>query len=178
MTRKKLKLDQLAKLRQFRQGDDVGDFLSTQFRQVIRALEHGYVDESQNGKAETQSCGSISTTSITAIDAANLRVNFKANGGRIWVGLVGVGDSFIGADNINFNCLSIFKILRDSTEIASHTLSAQAGGANSALIRVPSSCLYVIEHDLPPGDYVYKVQYLAAFGTARIQNAKLVVYEF
>ena len=44
MARNKVKIDELAKLRQFRKGDDVDDFLSTQFRQVVRAIEQAYVN--------------------------------------------------------------------------------------------------------------------------------------
>lgn len=44
MARNKLRIDQLAKLRQFRNGDDINDFLRTQFRQIVRALEQAYVD--------------------------------------------------------------------------------------------------------------------------------------
>lgn len=44
MARNKLKIDQLAKLRQYKNGDNISEFLSTQFRQIVRALEQAYVD--------------------------------------------------------------------------------------------------------------------------------------
>lgn len=43
MAKKRLKNDQLAKLRQFQKGMDVEDYLQNQHRQVIRALEESYV---------------------------------------------------------------------------------------------------------------------------------------
>lgn len=43
MANQKLKIDQLAKLRQYKAGDDVSQFMSTQFRQIIRALEQAYI---------------------------------------------------------------------------------------------------------------------------------------
>ena len=43
MAKAKLKIDQLAKLRQFSGGDDPAQFLATQWRQVVRALEQSYV---------------------------------------------------------------------------------------------------------------------------------------
>lgn len=42
--RKKLKIDQLAKLRQFTPGMDVEKFLSSEFRQIVRALEQSGID--------------------------------------------------------------------------------------------------------------------------------------
>jgi hypothetical protein len=47
MAKKKLKIDQLAKLRQFTKGMNVEEFLSDQFRQIIRALEQAYVDQDE-----------------------------------------------------------------------------------------------------------------------------------
>lgn len=43
MAKSRIKIDELAKLRQFKKGDNVDDFLSTQFRQVVRAIEQAYV---------------------------------------------------------------------------------------------------------------------------------------
>lgn len=43
MAKKRLKNDHLAKLRQFKKGMDVEEFLSSEHRQVIRALEESYV---------------------------------------------------------------------------------------------------------------------------------------
>lgn len=48
MARIKIKNDTLAKLRQFKKGMDIEDFLEGQFRQVVRALESNYVDVTDN----------------------------------------------------------------------------------------------------------------------------------
>ena len=44
MAKKRLKNDQLAKLRQFQKGMNVEDYLSNEHRQVIRALEESYIN--------------------------------------------------------------------------------------------------------------------------------------
>jgi hypothetical protein len=44
MAKQKLKIDQLAKLRQFKPGMDPSAFLSTEFRQIVRALEQAYIE--------------------------------------------------------------------------------------------------------------------------------------
>lgn len=44
MARNKVKIDNLAKLRQYTPGEDIGTFLSTQFRQITTALDNAYVD--------------------------------------------------------------------------------------------------------------------------------------
>jgi hypothetical protein len=54
MAKKPLKIDQLAKLRQFKPGTDPGEFLSTQWRQVARALEQAYVVTEDSTATTTQ----------------------------------------------------------------------------------------------------------------------------
>ena len=72
MAKKRLKIDELAKLRQFRKGDDVDDFLSTQFRQVVRAIEQAYVktDDSSTNSPTDLSAYSTTAQMNAAIAAA------------------------------------------------------------------------------------------------------------
>ena len=71
MTVLKVKNTQLAKLREFRKGMDLEDFMSNEFRQVIRALEGLYVDSPEattfketSSYVESSSCGTYSTVAI------------------------------------------------------------------------------------------------------------------
>lgn len=54
MAKSKLKINQLAKLRQFSQGQDPGEFLQTEWRQVVRALEQAYVDVADSSSTNSQ----------------------------------------------------------------------------------------------------------------------------
>ena len=44
MARNRLKIDNLAKLRQYSPGQDLGEFMQNQFRQIVTALDNAYVD--------------------------------------------------------------------------------------------------------------------------------------
>lgn len=55
MAKKPLKLQTLAKLRQFSQGMDPGEFLKTEWRQVTRALEQAYVNVEDSSSSSASS---------------------------------------------------------------------------------------------------------------------------
>ena len=175
MARNNLKIQDLAKLRNFKKGDDIGQFLSTQFRQINKALEQAYVD-SASFYVESQSSGSF--LSATAAPVTNLNVKVKSSGLKLWVGLVGLGDSWIQADDTTSSATSEIQILRNNTIIYAHSISTSAAGATATYVRVPSSSVYFVEHDLAPGEYIYSVAVLPTTGNARIYNSKLVAYEF
>ena len=44
MSRLKINNKELAKLREFKSGSDVDKYLSTEFKQVLRALQNQYID--------------------------------------------------------------------------------------------------------------------------------------
>lgn len=64
MAKKRLKNDQLAKLRQFQKGMNVEDYLFNEHRQVIRALEESYIDTS--GDFNVPGLYAYKTTSISS----------------------------------------------------------------------------------------------------------------
>lgn len=194
MAKKRLKIDQLAKLRQFTKGMDVEEFLSTQFRQIARAIEQAYVvqddvDSLISSAMEipsseiSSSCGLFSTTNTSPTDVTNLSVQIKTTGKRVWAGLVWDDNTLAfgalqASDAASPACFAEFAIHRDSTIIAQYNVGGQASGAATNLVRVPSSCLYAIEHDLPAGTYTYKVKANIAIGKAWVFYSKLKVYEF
>lgn len=192
MAKKRLKIDQLAKLRQFTTGMDVEKYLSSEFRQLIRALEQGYIQTDEVdptsiynagiNKKESGDCGGFSTASGLAVDVTNLSVQITTTGKKVWIGLVWSGvagnNSSLQTDAAGTVASADYYILRDSTEISRQSLVTQIGAATSALIRVPGSILYCVEHDLPAGTYTYKVQAKSITGTARVSHSKLQVYEF
>ena len=59
MSRTKVKNSNLAKLREYRKGMDVQDYLQTEFRQVLRSLQNLYVDDdtSSDGTSEVEMIG-------------------------------------------------------------------------------------------------------------------------
>lgn len=61
MAKKRLKIDSLAKLRQYTQEQDPAQFLSTEWRQVVRALEQAYVETD----AATNTTNIITPTTTT-----------------------------------------------------------------------------------------------------------------
>ena len=64
MAKKKLKNDALAKLRQYSAEMDPAEFLSTEWRQVVRALEQSYVETDDIPLAST-----IATSGFYGVDA-------------------------------------------------------------------------------------------------------------
>ena len=68
----KLKIDQLAKLRQFTVGMDPSQFLATEFRQVVRALEQAYVDT--NGSTIFYASIPGNTSGTVPIDSSNSKI--------------------------------------------------------------------------------------------------------
>lgn len=82
MSKMKLKIDQLAKLRQFTVGMDPSQFLATEFRQVIKALEQAYVDTSSGSSKVTIFNGSTifyasipgNTSGTVPIDSSNSKI--------------------------------------------------------------------------------------------------------
>lgn len=79
--RKKLKIDQLAKLRQFTPGMDVEKFLSSEFRQIVRAIEQSGIDLDDYLTAE-QVQNAISSPSTGKSDL------YATNGSSFAVGVV------------------------------------------------------------------------------------------
>lgn len=176
MAKRRLKIDQLAKLRQFTPGMDVEKFLSGEFRQYTRALEQSYIDDPEN-RSESEIC-------TVAADIHKLTTKITTTGRKLWVGLVwsGIKDTSSSirissaADGI---ASGYFQIIRDITVVAQYKLSNIATGTITSInIDVPAISLSTIEHNLAPGSYTYKVQALADFGSISILNSKLLVYEF
>lgn len=92
MTDLKVKNRQLARLREFRKGDDVEEFLVTQFRQICRALDNSYVS------ADTAN----NTTNITntTVGSADL---YAQNQPSFSVGTVSLVDRVLKAGTVTSN---------------------------------------------------------------------------
>lgn len=71
MAKSRIKIDELAKLRQFKKGDNVDDFLSTQFRQVVRAIEQAYVRTSDSTTSPPPDLSAYPTTAQMNTAIAN-----------------------------------------------------------------------------------------------------------
>ena len=92
MTNLKVKNKQLAKLREFRKGMDVEDFLQNEFKQILRALQNQYVSQSEidvagavrglSNYVESSTCGTTFSTTGTA-DVTNLSINMTTSGGTV-----------------------------------------------------------------------------------------------
>lgn len=177
MTNLKVKNRQLAKLREFRKGMDVEEFLQTEYRQVLRALQNQYVDRSSN-YIESDSCGSFSTA--VAADVTNLSVEYNSNGGLVVIGLrpedadnayVSVSNS---ASNTAYGNIQLFK---DGTVTDNHQIKTLAVGATNVSIGLPPSSISFLDNSFQKGMRTYKVRASPTSGTIELENVKLFVYE-
>lgn len=84
MAKKKLKIDQLAKLRQFAPGMDVEKFLASEYRQVIRAIEQAYV-ETDDAVDPTDLSAYSTTAQMNAAIAAAIAANTSTGNSAEWV---------------------------------------------------------------------------------------------
>ena len=194
MAKKNLKIDQLAKLRQFREGDDVGVFLSTQFRQVVRALEQAYVKTDVFATAEDLASAlsvkfvksgnvfSFNNSSGAIVDVPNLSLQIESTGRPIFIGLnsttLSSGSSLRVATTSGANAFGYFMIYKDAVQIANYRLSIIANPSGSLDKSVPSSALNII--DTAPGvgliTYSLKVQ-SSPPAVVSVTDCCLVAYE-
>ena len=72
MAKKPLKIDSLAKLRQYTKNQDPADFLSTEWRQVVRALEQAYVETDAVNVVIPTTDGFYATNDNTYTTSGNL----------------------------------------------------------------------------------------------------------
>jgi hypothetical protein len=185
MTTLKVKNRQLGKLREFRKGMNIEDYLSTELRQVFRALENQFVDQqdvatevaSNSSDVESSTCGNFSTA--TTADVTNLSVTITTTGGNVIVALKadGLFASQLGCLSSSAACLAYFNILRDNVIIASHQVSMSATGATNTNVAIPSSSVLYNDRALAAGTYTYKIQADPSIGTAFLRNTKLYAYE-
>ncbi len=174
MAKKKLKIDQLAKLRQFTQGMNVESFLATEFRQIVRALEQASIEFTD--LVTSRSSEVFSTSSTSLIDVTNLSISIVTTGRPIFVGLIADGtanEAFISSVAPSSLALSSeLHFVRNGT-----TVSGQKFNNSTGTQYIPVSSFSHI--DTPePGRYIYKVQLVSPDAKAITVNyAKLIAYE-
>jgi len=88
--KKPVKIDALSKLRQFTKGMDVEDFLSTEYRQVQKALEKSYTKSSSEVVFMSYLSGTLSgavslATNHLAEGEVKSNFYFPAKAGQFWV---------------------------------------------------------------------------------------------
>lgn len=137
------------------------------------------------GFAISSSSGLFTTTSSSFVDVTNLSVTITTNGRPVFVGLVGDNGSsvcYIGqiGDGSASTSRAEFKILNNtsSTIVGYHQTQVSTGAVAAVTVTVPSSSLYGFDQPIA-GTYTYKVQALAAGGTATtyVARSKLIAYE-
>ena len=188
MTNLKVKNKQLAKLREFRKGMDVEDFLQNEFKQILRALQNQYISQSEIDVAgsviglsnyiESSTCGTTFSTTGTA-DVTNLNVKLTTRGGTVVVGLKadGLFSGYMGVNSTGASVLAYFHIARDNSYVASTQVGSNFTGTTNASISIPSSSFCFTLTNLPAGTYTFKAVAEAAVGTAIVRNTKLFAYE-
>lgn len=198
MAKKKLKLDQLAKLRQFSSGMDVDKYLSSEFRQFIRALEQGYIIQDDvdlspfatsaalNSATATStavissSSGSFTATAVSSGDVTNLSVTITTTKSRVWVGLVAgsTAANYVAVTDFAGNKASArLAFIQDGVNVGSSDIRQLSNGATAVDLILPTSSFSAILENVTPGSHTYKVTYIAIEGTLSVINCKLKVFE-
>ena len=124
------------------------------------------------------SCGSVSTTSNTYVDVANLSCTITTTGRPVMamlIPVVGEGDGFMGASSSGVTSTLIVALLRDAAIIGTMVHSVTAGTAAATNLQVAGA---LTQFDIvPAGTYTYKVQYKRVGATAAMREYRLLVYE-
>lgn len=183
--RNKLKIDRLAKLRQYRDGDDISDFLSTQFRQIVRALEQAYVKDGSGtaiqsaidslapNYAISQNSGFFSTNSGTYVDVTNLSVKITSKGNPVELRIYG---KYIAASNASGdNAQTRIALYRDGVQIHEFVFDITSTGTTNVLAYLPQ-CLYFMD-EVGAGTYTYSVKARTLTGFVRLNFAVLQAKE-
>lgn len=122
----------------------------------------------------------FTSTSSSYVDVTNCTLSFTTNGRPVLVTLIpssaaSPGEAYVSRASGTASCEANFKLVRDSTDVATHRIASSpaASGANS--ISVPPSALVYIDNPAA-GTYTYKLQSLLNSGsTLGISRAKMFI---
>lgn len=134
---------------------------------------------SAGGIAISNSSGSFTTASSSAVDVTNLSVTITTSGRPVCVRLIGDSiSSYIEVSGSGTNGNGFISIVRDASTLSNIQL-LNGVGAGATQLRVPPGCIEHIDA-VAAGTYTYKIQARysgAAFTTVGVQSCKLVAYE-
>lgn len=173
----------LSKLRRFKKGDNPEEYLSTQFRQSLKAIEDAFDDKSfielekdfreheMNNYAVSSPVASYtnSTGTETLIASVELKTKKVNKGVKIGLASVGVSPIIYGA-SLATSGFAVFNLYRNDFVIWSTST-------------IPNMLTYwnsLDVFDVPPeGNQVYTLKgyWSGATGTAFFQNASLLARE-
>lgn len=153
MVNKKLKINKLAKLRQFSPGMDVEKFLSGEFRQFVRAIEEAGIDLSGFSRCDFLA---------TKVDSFS-------------IGIVAFDDYVLNYGSISSNS---FKPETDGTywvDFGMEMTPSTAGAVNYLYLNKDSVTRYILTGDLAT---VGKVYYVTGRALVEISKDSNVLFHF
>lgn len=88
MPKSNLKIPALSRLRQFKQGDDIGEFLEGHMRQIVKAIEGSYVNQDAPIDWTSAINAAVSSgTSVTTVEKTSGSGNITIPAGKLVFGL-------------------------------------------------------------------------------------------
>lgn len=185
MAKQNLRIPQLAKLRQFKKGDDIGQFLGTQFRQIVRAIEESYVNQDvstsdllgMSPSIEYSSGYDNSSWSGSSVVIGTFSMNVSVSNANtlLTVGLcqdpgpvvsTGTGDIFANSGYLDLWCVRTNTASGETSTILKTYISTVEG-------HTPSSSLFSI--DKPGiGNFTYAF-YGYSSATAQIRYTRMYI---
>ncbi len=158
MAKKKLKIDQLAKLRQFTPGMDASQYLSTEFRQLIRALEQSGVDLSEYPTL-TDMASSISSSISDAFSSASLGKAdlYSTQVASFAVGTVSLANRVLNSGSISSNVFYPQSNGQYWIDFGMSMIPLTAGAVNYLYLKQNVTATHTLRGDLATIGKVYNV---------------------